>query len=79
MPRRLVWPDATSLDAEAEQQRVFKAALADIYQAGGWCTVWDDFWYLSVLLGLEKDAKKFLYNARSNDIPVRARCAAPGG
>lgn len=79
MPRRLVWPDATSLDAEAEQTRVFKRALADVYQAGGWCTVWDDFWYLSVLLGLEKDAKKFLYNARSNDIPFVLGAQRPAG
>ena len=79
MPRRLVWPDATSLDAEQEQRRVFKSALADIYQAGGWCTVWDDFWYLSVLLGLEKDAKKFLYNARSNDIPFVLGAQRPAG
>ncbi len=79
MPRRLVWPDATSLNAEAEQIRVFKAALGDIYQSGGWCTVWDDFWYLSVLLGLEKDAKKFLYNARSNDIPFVLGAQRPAG
>lgn len=79
MPRRLVWPDATRLDSEAEQARVFRAALSDIYTAGGWCTVWDDFWYLSVLLGLERDAKKFLYNARSNDIPFVLGAQRPAG
>jgi len=79
MPRRLVWPDASALDAEDEQRRVFKQALGDIYRDGGWCTVWDDFWYLSVLLGLEKDAKKFLYNARSNDIPFVLGAQRPAG
>lgn len=78
-PRRLVWPDATALDSEAEQKRVFRAALRDIYVQGGWTTVWDDFWYLSVLLGLEKDAKKFLYNARSNDIPFVLGAQRPAG
>ena len=78
-PRRLVWPDATRLNSELEQIRVFKAALADIYSSGGWCTVWDDFWYLSVLLGLERDAKKFLYNARSNDIPFVLGAQRPAG
>ena len=58
---------------------MFRKALADIYQAGGWCTVWDDFWYLTVLLGLEKDAKKFLYNARSNDIPFVLGAQRPAG
>ena len=78
-PRRLVWPDATALNSEAEQIRVFRAALRDIYVQGGWCTVWDDFWYLSVLLGLERDAKKFLYNARSNDIPFVLGAQRPAG
>jgi hypothetical protein len=78
-PRRLVWPDATRLDSEPEQIRVFRRALADIYVQGGWTTVWDDFWYLSVLLGLEKDAKKFLYNARSNDIPFVLGAQRPAG
>jgi len=79
MPRRLVWPDATSLDAEIEQQRVFKAALADIYARGGWTTVWDDYWYLCHILGMEKTAKKFLMNARSNDIPFVLGAQRPAG
>jgi hypothetical protein len=79
MPRRLIWPDATQLDSEAEQVRVFRKALRDMYVQGGWCTVWDDFWYLSVLLGLERDSKKFLYNARSNDIPFVLGAQRPAG
>jgi hypothetical protein len=79
MPRRLVWPDATRLDAEVTQQRVFKAALDDIYTSGGWCTVWDDYWYLTHILGMEKTAKKFLMNARSNDIPFVLGAQRPAG
>ena len=79
MPRRLVWPDATSLNAEAEQKRVFEKALAEIYQTGGWCTVWDDFWYLTNILGLELTSKKFLMNARSNDIPFVMGAQRPAG
>jgi len=79
MPRRLVWPDASTLDAEDEQKRVFNAALSDIYVQGGWCTVWDDYWYLTNILGLEKTGKKFLMNARSNQIPFVLGAQRPAG
>jgi len=79
MPRRLVWPDATTLNAEVTQKRVFAAALNDIYTSGGWCTVWDDYWYLCHILGMEKTAKKFLMNARSNDIPFVLGAQRPAG
>jgi hypothetical protein len=65
MPRRLIWPDARGFDAEPEQRRVFRNALRDIWASGRVCVVWDDFWYLSQLLGMERDAKKMLLNARS--------------
>lgn len=69
MPRRLLWPDATSINAEERQREVFGRAIADIYTQGGWCTVWDDYWYLAKILGLGRSSKKMLLNARSNDIP----------
>lgn len=70
MPRRLVWPDASDRRvARAEQQRVFHSMLDDIWRDGSVCVVWDDFWYLVRLLGLEIDAKQMLLNARSNDSP----------
>lgn len=79
MPRRLVWPDATRLDAEARQKQVFSACLDDVYTSGGWCVVWDDYWYLTHILGMEKVAKKFLMNARSNDIPFVLGAQRPAG
>lgn len=78
-PRRLVWPDATSLNSEARQQAVFSKALDDIYVSGGWCVVWDDYWYLCHILGMEKTAKKFLMNARSNHIPFVLGAQRPAG
>jgi ATP:corrinoid adenosyltransferase len=70
VPRRLVWPDASDRRiARAEQQRVFHAMLDDVWRDGCTCVVWDDFWYLVRLLGLELDAKQMLLNARSNDSP----------
>jgi hypothetical protein len=70
MPRRLVWPDAGDRrQARAQQMDTFHAMLDDVWSAGGVCIVWDDFWYLVRLLGLELDAKQMLLNARSNDSP----------
>lgn len=79
MPRRLLWPDATRLDSEETQRVVFRKALNDIYTSGGWCTVMDDYWYFSHILGFEKDAKKFLMNARSNYIPLVLCLQRPAG
>lgn len=79
MPRRLLWPDATRLDSEPEQQRVFGKALADIYSAGGWCPVLDDYWYLAHILGFERSTKKYLANARSNYIPMVICAQRPAG
>ncbi|HEY1706410.1 MAG TPA: hypothetical protein VGG75_42600 [Trebonia sp.] len=79
MPKRLLWPDATQLDSEPEQQRVFGKALRDIYANGGWCPVFDDYWYLAHILKFEKQTKKFLANARSNDIPMVVCAQRPAG
>jgi hypothetical protein len=79
MPRRLLWPDATQLDSEAEQTRVFSKALRDIYADGRWCPVFDDYWYLAHILGFERTTKKFLANARSNLIPMVVCAQRPAG
>lgn len=79
MPRRLLWPDATQLNSEPEQIRVFSKALNDIYSEGGWCPVFDDYWYLAHILGFEKQTKKYLANARSNYIPMVVCAQRPAG
>ena len=68
MPRRLLWPDARELDATARQEQVFRRAFKDVYAAGGWTVVWDEFWMMTQILGLEQEARIFLQQARSNDI-----------
>ena len=79
LPKRLLWPDATRLDADAEQKRVFQKALHEIYSDGGWCPVFDDYWYLAHMLGFERETKKYLANARSNDIPMLICAQRPAG
>ena len=70
MPRRMLWPDATQMGPEAmdNQRQVFTRAFHDIYGSGGWCTVWDEFWMMCSILGMEKEARIMLQQARSNDI-----------
>jgi hypothetical protein len=68
MPRRLLWPNARTLGSEARQREVFLRAFELIYAQGGWCVTWDEFWMMCQILGLEREARIFLQQARSNDI-----------
>lgn len=68
MPKRLLWPDASSANSVVHQRAVFKRAFDDIYAQGGWCTVWDEFWMMTHILELEDEARIMLQQARSNDI-----------
>lgn len=78
MPKRLVWPDATDRRAaRPRQQRVFGAALDDIWASGNAAVVWDDFWYIVHILRMELDAKQNLLNARSANSP-QVICAQRG-
>lgn len=79
MPKRLLWPDASTLDAEPVQREVFGRAMHDIYRDGGWCTVMDDYWYIAHILGFERETKKYLMNARSNNIPMVICAQRPAG
>jgi hypothetical protein len=70
MPRRMLWPDATRMTPETmeRQREVFLKAFHDIYGSGGWTTVWDEFWMMCSILGMEREARIMLQQARSNDI-----------
>jgi hypothetical protein len=70
MPRRLLWPPAgIREDQLANQRLVFQSAFEDIYDSGGWCTVWDEFWMMCNILGMEQQARVMLQQARAMDIP----------
>lgn len=68
MPRRLLWPDASTITSVPHQQEVFRRAFSDIYTSGGWCTCWDEFWMMCRILRMEDEARIMLQQARSNDI-----------
>lgn len=70
MPRRLLWPEVTSLEQVPALAPVFERAVSDIYGQGGWCTVFDEFWMQCEILKMRQTAKIFLQQARSNDISL---------
>lgn len=70
MPRRLLWPDVSSLQAVYGLGPVFQRAVNDIYGRGGWCVVWDEFWMQCEILKMRETAKILLQQARSNDISM---------
>ena len=70
MPRRLLWPDVSSISAVEGLAPVFERAVDDIYGQGGWCVVWDEFWLQCEILKMRKTAKILLQQARSNDISM---------
>lgn len=72
-PRRVIWPDATKLDSVELQTDVFGRALDLIFREGGrpvdkpvgWAVAIDELWYITNMLGLGKQIKLFLFQARS--------------
>lgn len=68
MPKRILWPDARTLNSGVRQREVFQRAFEDIYTQGGWCTVWDEFWMMTAILKMEDQARIMLQQARSNNI-----------
>lgn len=70
MPRRILWPNARSLNADIEQQRVFTDALGSIFVQGGWCVYIDELWYVGTVLNMTRIVKKYLQQARSTGISL---------
>lgn len=70
MPRRILWPDARGLRAQADQQHAFSEAMDKIYREGAWTVSLDELWYFSNRLKLGEDVKTYLTQARSLDISM---------
>lgn len=77
MPRRVVWPDATSIDAVKEQREVFHDAFGRIFREGGWTIAIDELWYITVVLKLELDVRMILLQGRSLDISFLSATQRP--
>jgi len=64
-PRRVIWPDARDIDSEDKQKRVFDNAFKSIYRETGWCTVLDEGYYVSKVLGLGNRMRTIWTQGRS--------------
>lgn len=69
-PRRVIWPDATSINSANLQAEVFAEAFGAIYREGAWNLFLDEAWMVSNILGLDQQIKVYLLQARSLDISL---------
>jgi energy-coupling factor transporter ATP-binding protein EcfA2 len=76
-PRRVLWPDASTLDSVPRQKEVFHDAFQRIYREGGWTVALDETWYLANVLKLGADIKLYLLQARSLGISLVAASQRP--
>lgn len=70
VPRRVLWPDAKSLNSSDVQREVFSDAMARIYREGGWTVAIDELWYFINELNMAKAVKTYLLQARSLGISL---------
>jgi energy-coupling factor transporter ATP-binding protein EcfA2 len=76
-PRRVLWPDAMTLDSVSTQRDVFHDAFNRIYREGGWTVAIDELWYVNNILKLEMDVKTYLLQARALGISLLAATQRP--
>jgi energy-coupling factor transporter ATP-binding protein EcfA2 len=76
-PRRVLWPDATTLDSDKTQKAEFHNAFARIYREGNWCVCIDELWFIIVKLHLGEDIKTYLLQARALKISLLVATQRP--
>lgn len=69
-PKRVLWPNASTMDSVRVQQQVFADAMRRIFLEGGWTVAIDELWYVVHELKLERFVKLYLLQARSLDISL---------
>jgi hypothetical protein len=69
-PKRVIWPDASAVNSQGTQAKVFADAFERIYREGGWNVFVDELWYMANILGLSEMIKIYLLQARSLDISL---------
>lgn len=67
-PRRVIWPDATDIESDAIQYKVFKAAFKAVYVEGNWCLAIDEGSYIATELKLAPQMRKMWTQSRSLDV-----------
>jgi energy-coupling factor transporter ATP-binding protein EcfA2 len=76
-PKRLLWPDASRINSQANQARVFNDALERIYRERGWTVAIDELWYFMGVLSKQvrgidfgQSIRVYLQQARSLGISL---------
>lgn len=77
MPRRVLWPNASRINARVNQKRVFEDALDKIFRERGWCVALDELWYMINVLGLGDEVRMYLLQGRSLGISLVAATQRP--
>ena len=76
-PRRVLWPNASSIDSHELQREVFHDAFGRIYREGNWTVAIDETWWIENVLKLSADVKAYLLQARSLGISLAAATQRP--
>ncbi len=77
VPRRVIWPDASDIDAETTQHKVFKDMFGQIYREGKWCLVDDEGWYTGEVLKLKQQQRAMWSRGRSLGISYTVATQRP--
>lgn len=64
-PKRVLWPDASEIDADNTQRLVFDTAFRTIYRERNWCLVIDEGSYVAEQLKLKQPMRMMWTQARS--------------
>lgn len=72
-----LWPEIKSAGHRDHQREIFSEALDSLFRQGGWCVFMDEVVYLSETLGLERELKFHLNQARSSGISIVAATQRP--
>lgn len=70
VPRRVLWPDASRIDSDVSQRKVFQDAFARIYRERGWTVAVDETWWIANHLKLAHEIKVMLQQGRSLGISM---------
>lgn len=76
-PRRVLWPNASTIDADERQRDVFGRAFRMIYTEGGWTLVVDEGFYVADLLGLKREMKMMWTQGRALGISFTVATQRP--
>lgn len=85
VPRRIIWPDASKVDAYETQEKVFRHAIESIFREGGrpkskpvgWALAVDELWYITNVLQLKNYVRMILLQGRSLGISLIAATQRP--